>query len=567
MDARGIRLGLWGLVAGSALLCAAAQQDAGPPKESVTIVEAYPVTPAVLEQLAAEGYTIDSRDGDRVRLYVSGVELAALKGMGLEIRILGYQPEPYAFTPGAKGLGVYHNYEALTAELQTYAQAFPDICRLDALGTSVQGRTLWAMRITDHPDIEEDEPEVKYISTMHGDEPVGTELCLYFIDRLLNGYAADSRIRQLVDETDIWIVPLMNPDGLEIGWRYNANSKDLNRSFPNYPNQYSGTVFDGTQNWASYPAEVAIIGQWTAARHFVLSANFHTGSAVVNYPYDNDGRGSVDSPTPDDALIEELSRSYSRTNPTLWNSTAFPQGITNGAAWYAITGGMQDWNYRYTGCIDVTIELSTVKRPAATALPGLWTNNKESMLAYLESVHQGVRGVARDARTDLPVYAKVTVTGNTQPVFGDPQTGGYYRLLLPGTYTLSVDAPGYVKQTIAGVTVAAGAATQADVTLQPLPRPHSADLNGDFAIQREEMMAVVTLYQAGAYHWTGSGYAPGPGPHTGPPHASDYAPQDWRIDMHELLRLIQLYNSGGYTDCWQQQPPTEDRYCPLTPAQ
>lgn len=553
------------MLAGCVLLCAAAQETAAPPKESVTIVEAYPVTPALLDRLVAEGFTIDEREGDRVQLFVSSAELAALKEMGLEIRVLGYQPEPYAFAPGAKGLGVYHNYAALTAELQSYAQAFPDLCRLDALGTSVQGRTLWALRITDHPNAKEDEPEFKYISTMHGDEPVGTELCLYLIDQLLNGYAGEDRIRRLVDETDLWIVPLMNPDGLEIGWRYNANSKDLNRNFPNYPNQFNATVFDATQNWTGFPAEVAVIGQWTAAHHFVLSANFHTGAAVVNYPYDNDGLGSVNSPTPDDALMKELSRSYSRTNPTLWNSTTFPQGITNGAAWYAITGGMQDWNYRYTGCIDVTIELSAVKRPAATALPGLWTNNAESMLAYLESVHWGVRGVVRDARTNLPVYAKVSVSGNAQPVFSDPQTGGYYRLLLPGTYTLSVEAPGYVTQTISGVTVSTGATTRADLALQPNPKPHSADLNGNFIIERDELMAAVDLYEAGEYHRTGPGYAPGPGPHTGPPHASDYAPQDWRIDMHELLRLIQLYNSGGYTDCWQQQPATEDGYCPLAP--
>ncbi len=548
------------------ILCVAvvapAQESPAFQPGSVTVVEATPVTPEILERLQAEGFTIDAREGERVRLYVSDGQLTALKSMGLTIQVLGHQPDPYPFQPGAKGLGVYHSYTTLTSELQSYAQTFPSLCRLESLGTSVQGRTLWAMRITDNPDVREEEPEVKYISTIHGDEPIGTELCLYFIDRLLNGYATDTRVRHLVDETDIYVVPLMNPDGLEIGWRYNASSKDLNRTFPNYPNQFSGTVYTATQDWTPYPTEVGLVGQWIAAHHFVLSANFHGGAALVNYPYDNNGLGSVNSPTPDDALMKALSLAYSRTNPLLWNSTTYPQGITNGAAWYAITGGMQDWNYRYTGCIDVTIELNSVKRPAASTLPGFWSTNEESMLTYLESSHWGLRGVVRDARTGAPLRAKVTIAGNTQPVFTDPATGGYYRLLLSGNYTISVEAAGHETQTLPTVTVTQGEAIRTDVALRPPSMPHSADTNGDFIIQREELMTAVALYQAGEYHWNGSGHAPGAGPHNGPPHTSDYAPQDWRIDAHEILRLIQLFNSGGYL---VSVSATEDGYAPKAP--
>src|SRR5690606_17944379 len=113
--------------------------------------------------------------------------------------------------------------------------AYPEITRLYSLGTSVEGRELWALLITDNPDVEEDEPEFKYVSTMHGDEPVGTELLLYFIDWLLRDYGRDPRITALVDETAVWIVPCMNPDGLERRRRYNAQGFDLNRAFPEYP--------------------------------------------------------------------------------------------------------------------------------------------------------------------------------------------------------------------------------------------------------------------------------------------------------------------------------------------
>ena len=212
--------------------------------------------------------------------------------------------------------------------------------------------------------------------------------------------------------------------------------------------------------------------QWSANQSFVLSANFHTGALVVNYPYDNDGLGSVDSPSPDDALFEYLAATYASHNPPMFASPYFPGGITNGAAWYAIDGGMQDWNYRYLGIDEVTIELSDTKWPAASLLPTLWNDNRESMLSYIEAVHIGARGLVTDAATGAPVYASVGVAGNAQPVFTDPDVGDFHRLLLPGTYDLTFSAPGYVSQTVHGVVVADGVETPVDVALVPLAANH-----------------------------------------------------------------------------------------------
>jgi len=115
-----------------------------------------------------------------------------------------------------KALGTYHSYSEMAAMLQDYADAHPGVCRLVNVGNSHQGRGLWALLITDNPDVEEDEPEFKYVSTIHGDEPLGMEMCLYFIDLLLTSYGAATtegqRITALLDETAIWVMPLMNPD-------------------------------------------------------------------------------------------------------------------------------------------------------------------------------------------------------------------------------------------------------------------------------------------------------------------------------------------------------------------
>ena len=75
----------------------------------------------------------------------------------------------------------------------------------------------------------------------------------------------------------------------------------------------------------------------------------------------------------------------------MYNSPRFHHGITNGAQWYSVDGGMQDWNYRYLSNNDVTIELSDRKWPAEATVPGFWADNRESMISYAEAVHIGAR--------------------------------------------------------------------------------------------------------------------------------------------------------------------------------
>ena len=201
---------------------------------------------------------------------------------------------------------------------------------------------MWAIKISDNPLIEEDEPEFKYVSTMHGDEAISLEMTLYLIDEILTGYGTEPSLTSLVDETEIWIVPLMNPDGLEAGTRYNANGVDLNRAFPEGAISDIGTIFtDPLGDLSGFEPEVAAIMQWSASGSASLSANLHSGALLVNYPYDNDGLGSVDSPTTDDALFEFLAETYSSLNLPMLNSPTFYHGISNGAAWYSMDGGMQ----------------------------------------------------------------------------------------------------------------------------------------------------------------------------------------------------------------------------------
>ena len=197
-----------------------------------------------LRELAALRLDIDRSsvvDGGRsAEAYLNADEVSLLKSLGYRLEPIpdeGYRGylselERVASKSPSDTTRDYHTYESLVAELQSIAAAHPDLCNIDNIGPTVQGRALWFMQISDNVDVQEDELEFMYISSMHGNEVVGKEMCMYFINYLVDNYGSDPVVTDLVNETEIWIMPSMNPDGTANGSRYNANGEDLNRNFP-----------------------------------------------------------------------------------------------------------------------------------------------------------------------------------------------------------------------------------------------------------------------------------------------------------------------------------------------
>lgn len=281
---------------------------------------------------------------------------------------------------------------------------------------------------------------------------------------LTSRYGSDERITTLVNSTRIHLMPSMNPDGYEKGTegdesghigRGNANNIDLNR---NFPDQY----FPTTQ---AFEPETQAVMNWSKSIPFVLSANLHGGSLVANYPYDDNpqGQGKVESPSPDDALFRFLAKTYSFAHPTMHlgkpcHESTFPErlrggvldetfkdGITNGAYWYSVAGGMQDWNYLHTNDMEITVEVSCFKYPYAKDIKHYWEENHEALLQYLEQVHRGIRGFILDESGSPISDASVIVKGIEGKTVRSYLNGDYWRVLLPGEYFITANATGYNK--------------------------------------------------------------------------------------------------------------------------
>nr|CFW94241.1 Eka-PI kinase protein [Euperipatoides kanangrensis] len=348
----------------------------------------------------------------------------------------------------------YHHYAETSKLLQDLQKEYSQMAHLYSIGSSVMGRDIWVMAISaNSPDKHVlGRPEVKYVANMHGNEAVGKELMLHFILHLASNYGQDQEITKLLNTTRIHLVPSMNPDGFENAnkacngrfGRENANLVDLNR---NFPDQFGGS------NQVIQPEVQAIIN-WLKLIPFVLSANFHGGAMVASYPYDSYASNKNNnqpkySVAPDDVVFKYLALIYSKNHKVMGiqptckkQQEVFKFGITNGAAWYPLSGGMQDYNYVQAGCMEITLEVSCCKYPEDNELPRFWDENRKAMVEFLKQVHLGIKGIVKD-ELEKPISRAKIMVKNYQSYFYTTNDGEFWRILLPGTYTLEIIADGY----------------------------------------------------------------------------------------------------------------------------
>lgn len=353
----------------------------------------------------------------------------------------------------AESFGRYLTYQQFVDTMRIIAQNNPGICKLETLGTSFGGRQLLIMKVSDNPQVHENEPAVHFEGAIHGNEIIGWAITFELLKYLVSQYGTDTLVTRLVDTREIWLNPMYNPDGYNNGSRYNGNSVDLNR---NWGWMWGYESSKGTAPF-SEPENVATLGH--ILRHpAVMFVSFHAGTEFISYPWSCTRLETI----PENRLISFLSQRYS-------NPTGYPYG-QGSVGMYEINGSTKDFDYGQ-GMMGWSIEVHYTKNPPASEIDPTFSKNRPAMLEFLHRAGQGIHGTVTDAITAGPVHAQVLVAPANWPSYSDATLGDFHRFYLPGTYSVTFRAPGYRDTTIAGVVVPASGDSSVTLAVQMAPDP------------------------------------------------------------------------------------------------
>merc|ERR1712227_641244 len=306
------------------------------------------------------------------------------------------------------------------------------------------------------------QPMVRLVANIGGNEVVGREILLQLGQHLLMGYQLDERITKLIDTTDISILPSLNPDGYDRAQEgecsgsgknsgsTNENDVDINDDFPtikDWDRFNSDLTYDPFSGGRQ--AETLAVMNWST-QPFVISANLHDGAVLITYPFDHfqQGKRGAENVTPDNDIFHHLSTTYSTRHKTMSNGTScyrrakHDDGVENGASWYSrnsrdeIVGSLKDFSYLFTNNMEISLELACCKFPKSYFLLQEWEKNKDSLLSYIEQVHMGIKGLVSLEGNSLHQGAEVIVWNPDGSRRGKnmltSEFGEYWRVLLPG---------------------------------------------------------------------------------------------------------------------------------------
>lgn len=388
-------------------LAAAAPGAAQYAKDTVTYKVTNVFDAGTRSAIAATGADIFEVGHDYVLVEATAEEARDLKRLGFTL--VAFQTQDgftEAFPPADSN---YHDYAEMVAELQQAALDHPAIFSLFSLGISYQGRTVWAGKISDNVNTDEDEPEVLFTHHQHAREHLTVEMALYTLRILTDEYGTDSQITSLVDGRELWLVFDMNPDGGEydiatgsyVSWRKNrqpnagtsAIGTDLNRNWGYNWGCCGGS--SGTPSSTTYRGPSAFSAPETQlVRDFVASRvvggtqqikthiDFHTYGELVMWPYGY----SLTDVTPD--ITQDDHDAFVTMGQAMAATNGFtPQQLSD---LYISDGTITDWMYGVHRIFSFTFELYPVTSgqggfyPADEVIPAQTTRNRAAVLYLLE---------------------------------------------------------------------------------------------------------------------------------------------------------------------------------------
>lgn len=412
----------WALVGASAAAAAAAP--------GTGLVAVSPTRPGILRELERLGAPIASYDPETGVAYVvadASVE-ARLVRAGLAVATV--EPDldrAGARITGSPDLGLYHTWIETAAELESLHARYPALTRLEELGRSIEGRPILALKISDEPERDDaSEPDVLVVGCHHAREFMSVEVPLHLARSLLGGYGLDPRLTRLVDGRELWVVPLLNPDGHVYqeefqaspewhppGWRKNRRQNDdgtvgvdLNRNYAflwGYDDEGSAPdgvseTFRGTEPFSE--PETRALQLLVERQRFVVALSYHSFGGLLLYPWGYTRMAL----TEDQPVFEALADSMVREN-------RYRPGNAYFGTIYITNGDFDDWMYgeisprKPTRTLPFTVELNSQGQG------GFWP--PEHLIAptceAMWSLNLYALQVAENARAPLPPPAPLLV--------------------------------------------------------------------------------------------------------------------------------------------------------------
>ncbi len=468
---------------------------------------------SIIEEFNHKKYDVASYKPDEYwDIVVSQNEYDRIIGLGYVVDIVQTEDQLKTNLKMRTGRDLvgYRNYEDVVNELQQIEAEYPGLCQLYDVGESWgkeysdNGNSfydnyhheIWALKVSDNVEIEEDEPSVYYMGEHHAREPISLEVVMSNLYYILDNYGIDQMITDNVNNSQIWFIPLVNPNGhkivteqIDTWWRKNIRDNNLDGDFDtdNYsgygtdgvdPNRnygwewgsigtsddFSSPVYHGPEAWSE--PEIFAMKGLIESHHFVTGITYHSYSELVLFPFGYQ-YGAV---APDAGALEELATDMAVTIPAKFGGHYTPQ---QSLELYPCMGTTDDFSYGEHGIFSFTIELGTEFIPPANEIDGICEDNIEAAMILLDRVnHSTVTGHVTDANTGNPIVAEIYVDGidNTgsfrNPYISDENFGRYYRLLQNGSYDITFSAYGYIPQTVENVTIQDDSQTILDIELE-----------------------------------------------------------------------------------------------------